>query len=129
MNCRLLSSFPQVMRLREHEMAWAERTASEMSLRSEMCAVKDDLSRVSVDNAALKKRCDMLQRENAELGERCARVLALFLVCADRFDHFGRVCLSRTQTAAHPRTRYASTLLCGEVHDRGRGHDRGLVFA
>lgn len=61
------------MRLREHEMAWAERTASEMSLRSEMCALKDDLSRVSGDNTALKKRCDILRQENTELGERCVQ--------------------------------------------------------
>lgn len=58
------------MKLREHEMAWAESTASEMSLRAEMCALKDEYANASANASALRKRCDVLQRENAELGER-----------------------------------------------------------
>lgn len=61
---------PQVMKLREHEMSWAETTASEMSLRAEMCALTDDYSSVSGDASTLGKRCEVLQRENAELSER-----------------------------------------------------------
>ncbi|CAM9360101.1 unnamed protein product [Ectocarpus sp. 8 AP-2014] len=61
-----------VVKLREHEMAWAESTASEMSLRSEMCALKDEYAGVSGDASALRKRCDVLERENAELVERFA---------------------------------------------------------
>ncbi|CAM9177307.1 unnamed protein product, partial [Hapterophycus canaliculatus] len=71
---RRTAAHNEVMRLREHEMAWAARTASEMSLRSEMCALKDDLSRVSGNNAVLQRRCDVLQQENAELGERFAAI-------------------------------------------------------
>lgn len=58
------------MKLREHEMSWAETTASEMSLRAELCALKDEYSSASGDASALRKRCEVLQRENAELGER-----------------------------------------------------------
>eukprot|EP00903_Cladosiphon_okamuranus_P011979 g11250.t1 len=59
-----------VIKLREHEMSWAETTASEMSLRAELCAVKDEYSSVAGDASALRKRCDLLQRENAELADR-----------------------------------------------------------
>lgn len=58
------------MKLREHEMAWAESTASEMSLRAEMCALKDEFAEASTSASVLRKRCDALQRENAELGDR-----------------------------------------------------------
>eukprot|EP00752_Nemacystus_decipiens_P005007 g4552.t1 len=61
-----------VMKLREHEMSWAETTASEMSLRAELCALKDEHSSASAEASALRKRCEVLQRENAELGERFA---------------------------------------------------------
>ncbi|CAM9180956.1 unnamed protein product, partial [Ectocarpus sp. 12 AP-2014] len=61
-----------VVKLREHEMAWAESIASEMSLRSEMCALKDEYAGVSGDASTLRKRCDVLERENAELVERFA---------------------------------------------------------
>lgn len=60
----------QVIKLREHEMRWAESTASEMSLRAEVCALKDEHASAASDAAVLKKRCDDLQRENTELGER-----------------------------------------------------------
>lgn len=59
-----------MIKLREHEMAWAERTANEMSLRAELCALKDEHSSVSSDAAVLKKRCEAFQLENTELGER-----------------------------------------------------------
>lgn len=62
------------MKLREHEMSWAETTASEMSLRAELCALRDEYSSVSGDASALRKRCEALQRENTELGERCGGV-------------------------------------------------------
>ena len=52
-------------------MSWAETTASEMSLRAELCALRDEYSSVSGDASALRKRCEALQRENTELGERC----------------------------------------------------------
>ncbi|CAM9115742.1 unnamed protein product [Pylaiella littoralis] len=63
-----------VMKLREHEIAWAESTASEMSLRAEMCALKDEFAEVSTSASVLRKRCDALQRENAELGDRLASI-------------------------------------------------------
>ncbi|CAM9420117.1 unnamed protein product [Ectocarpus fasciculatus] len=69
---RRTAAHNEVVKLREHEMAWAESTASEMSLRSEMCALKDEYAGVSGDASVLRKRCDVLQRENAELGERFA---------------------------------------------------------
>lgn len=70
MNAASFRGFLQVMKLREHEMAWAESTASEMSLRAEMCALKDEYAGVSASASVLRKRCDVLQRENTELGER-----------------------------------------------------------
>lgn len=51
-------------------MSWADTTASEMSLRAELCALKDEYSSASGNASVLRKRCDSLQRENAELGER-----------------------------------------------------------
>ena len=57
--------------MREHEMKWAESTANEMSLRVEVCALKDERATALGDAAALKKRCEALRRENNELGERC----------------------------------------------------------
>lgn len=57
--------------MREHEIKWAESTASEMSLRAEVCALKDERATALGDAAALKKRCEALQQENNELGERC----------------------------------------------------------
>lgn len=65
----------QVIKTREHEMAWAKSTASEMSLRTEICALKDEHSSVSGELSVLRKRCGVLQRENTELGERSARCL------------------------------------------------------
>lgn len=77
-------------------MSWAETTASEMSLRAELCALKDEYSGVAGDASALRKRCDVLQRENAELGERCAggtavcrfnfRAINLFVVSTNKFS-------------------------------------------
>ncbi|CAM9673870.1 unnamed protein product [Ectocarpus sp. 13 AM-2016] len=69
---RRTAAHNEVVKLREHEMAWAESTASEMSLRSEMCALKDEYAGVSGDASTLRKRCDVLERENAELVERFA---------------------------------------------------------
>lgn len=60
----------QVIKLREHEIRWAESTASEMSLRAEVCALKDEHNSVVGDAVVLRKRCEVLQRENNELGER-----------------------------------------------------------
>lgn len=60
----------QVIKLREHEMRWAESTANEMSLRAEVCALKDEHASAAGDAAAFKKRCDVLLTENTELGER-----------------------------------------------------------
>lgn len=83
----------QVIKLREHEIRWAESTASEMSLRAEVCALKDEHNSVVGDAVVLRKRCEVLQRENNELGERystCATfstfrrvrlVKQLFIVC------------------------------------------------
>lgn len=51
-------------------MKWAESTAGEMSLRAEVCALKDERATALGDAAALKKRCEALQQENNELGER-----------------------------------------------------------
>lgn len=51
-------------------MAWAKSTASEMSLRAEICALKDEYSTVSGELSVMRKRCGVLQRENTELGER-----------------------------------------------------------
>lgn len=62
----------QVIKLREHELRWAESTASEMSLRSELCALKDENAAAVSETAILKRRCDALQRENNDLGERYA---------------------------------------------------------
>lgn len=58
------------MKLREHELRWAESTAHEMSLRAETCALKDDHASAVGDVAIYKKRCEALQKENSELAER-----------------------------------------------------------
>lgn len=60
----------KVIKLREHELRWAESTAHEMSLRAELCTLKDEHATAVGDAAIFKKRCEALQRENTELGER-----------------------------------------------------------
>lgn len=60
----------QVIKLREHERRWAESTADEMSLRAELCAMKDECASTSGNAAILRNRCETLERDNAELGER-----------------------------------------------------------
>lgn len=60
----------QVMKLREHEQGWAETTAREISLRRELCGLRDGHASATADATALRKRCEALERENKELGER-----------------------------------------------------------